>query len=55
MGLEPTTFCMANVGSVRSRSLPFAERPYLLVISIRPNTSEPERTTSVTIVTRASA
>jgi hypothetical protein len=27
IGLEPTTFCMANAGSVRARSRPFAESP----------------------------
>jgi hypothetical protein len=53
-GLEPSTFCMASVGSVRARSRPFAESLYLQVIlTPRPNTSERERTTSVTIVTTA--
>jgi hypothetical protein len=32
MGFEPTTFCMASLGSVRVCSRPFAERPYLQVI-----------------------
>jgi hypothetical protein len=31
MGFEPTTFCMASVGSVRARSRPFAESPHLRV------------------------
>ena len=54
MGLESTTFCMA---SARRRSHPFAPvrlKSYLQgFLRTRPNTSEPERTTSVTIVTTA--
>ena len=38
MGLEPTTFCMASVGSVRSRSRPFAESPYLQLVLTRDQT-----------------
>ena len=38
MGLEPTTFCMASGGSVRSRSLLFAESPYFQVILSRDRT-----------------
>ncbi len=45
MGFEPTTFCMASVRSVRARSRPFAERPYLQVIltpdRTRANPNEP--------------
>ena len=48
-GLGPTTFCMANASDC---SHPFAESPYLQVILKTERTQpEPERTTSVTIVT----
>jgi len=52
MGLEPTTFCMA---SERRRSHPFAPVRSTACLrgiwSMRANVNEPERTTSVTIVT----
>jgi hypothetical protein len=38
MGLEPTTFCMASVGSVRARSRPFAESAGLQAIFNRDRT-----------------
>ena len=38
MGLEPTTFCMASVRSVRARSRPFAESPSLQAILARDRT-----------------
>jgi hypothetical protein len=38
MGLEPTTFCMASGRSVRTRSRPFAESPYLQAIVTRDRT-----------------
>ena len=43
MGLEPTTFCMASVGSVRARSRPFAESPDLQVV-LRSDRHERTRT-----------
>ena len=44
MGLEPTTFCMASVGSVRACSRPFAEAPVFAGHpQMRPNTSEREQ------------
>ena len=52
MGVEPTTFCMANASDL---SRPFApvrsNRRFAGSPSTRANGSEPERTTSVTIVT----
>jgi hypothetical protein len=56
MGLEPSTFCMA---SQRERSRPFApvrsKCRFAEHSENRPNTSEPERTLSVTIVTTGPA
>jgi hypothetical protein len=50
MGLEPTTFCMANARDVRTRSCPFAETTCLQRLPVRPaNGSEPERTSSAAI------
>jgi hypothetical protein len=51
MGLEPTTFCMAN-GSNRSLPFaPFAQTPSLQrFLSKRANATEPERTPNVAIL-----
>jgi len=47
MGLEPTTFCMAKMASVRARSLKFAEIFCMQRLRTgRANDSEPERTPS---------
>jgi hypothetical protein len=51
MGLEPTTFCMANASG---RSLPFAPvrlgRLFARLPSKRANPSEPERTPNLAIL-----
>jgi hypothetical protein len=51
MGLEPTTFCMANASHVRARSRPFAQIARFQ--GLRPdlaNASEPERTANLAIL-----
>jgi hypothetical protein len=51
MGLEPTTFCMANARDVRTRSRPFAQsNVFAGSSSARPNASEPERTPNLAIL-----
>jgi hypothetical protein len=51
MGLEPTTFCMANARDVRTRSHPFAQTVcFPASSSARPNATEPERTANLAIL-----
>jgi hypothetical protein len=50
MGLEPTTFCMAMLATVRTRSRPFAQTTCLQRLRVgRANGSEPQRTPSAAI------
>jgi hypothetical protein len=50
MGLEPTTFCMAVLATVRTRSRPFAQTTRLQRLWVgRANVSELERTSTAAI------